>query len=284
MNRALLVAFLVAPLHVVAAQATPTAAEIVARIKEHAGVEVRSTTVDTFKAGDPQTRVKGIALTMMATLDVLKRAVARGDNFVITHEPTFYTARDTIAVLESENDSMLILKQNYIREHGLVIWRFHDTPHAMKPDMIAEGMVHALGWEKMRRRPNVFEVERVSIRTLASNVGAKLDARAIRISGDPSARVSKVVMTHGFPGFAANRHLIQAEHPDVVIIGEDHEWETIEYVADLINAGRLKGMIVLGHVPSEQAGMQEATRWLRGFVKEVRVEFVPTDDPFRPLR
>ena len=43
-------------------------------------------------------------------------------------------------------------------------------------------------------------------------------------------------------------------------------------------------MIVLGHVPSEQAGMQEATRWLRGFVKEVPVEFIATDDPFRPLR
>jgi putative NIF3 family GTP cyclohydrolase 1 type 2 len=283
-NRALLVAFLIAPLRVATAQATPTAAEIVARIKERAGVEVRSTTVDTFKAGDPQTRVKGIALTMMATLDVLKRAVARGDNFIITHEPTFYTSRDTLAVLESENDSMLVLKQNYIRKHGLVIWRFHDTPHAMQPDMIAEGMAHSLGWENVRRRPNVFEIERVSIRTLASNVGEKLNARAIRISGDPSARVSKVVMTHGFPGFAANRHLLQAEHPDVVIIGEDHEWETIEYVADLINAGRLTGMIVLGHVPSEQAGMQEATRWLSGFVKEVPVEFVPTDDPFRPLR
>lgn len=284
MNRALLIALLVAPLRIASAQATPTAAEIVARIKEHAGFQVRSTTVDTFKAGDPQTRVKGVALTMMATLDVLKRAVARGDNFVITHEPTFYTARDTLAVLESENDSMLILKQKYIREHGLVIWRFHDTPHEMQPDMISEGMVHALGWEKVRRRENVFEIERVSIRALASNVGAKLNARAIRISGDPSARVKKVVMTFGFPGFAENRHLIQAAHPDVVIIGEDHEWETIEYVADLINAGRLKGMIVLGHVPSEQAGMQEATRWLRGFVKEVPVEFIATDDPFRPLR
>ncbi|HEU4879519.1 MAG TPA: Nif3-like dinuclear metal center hexameric protein [Gemmatimonadaceae bacterium] len=284
MNRAFLVALLVAPLGAAGAQGAPTAAELVARIKEHAGVEVRSTTVDTFKAGDPQARVKGVAVTMMATLDVLKRAVARGDNFVITHEPTFYTARDTLAVLESENDSMLALKQKYIVEHGLIIWRFHDTPHAMQPDMIAEGMAHALGWEKVRRKANVFELERVSIRALATSVGAKLGARAIRISGDPNARVSKVVMTYGFPGFAANRHLIQAERPEVIIIGEDHEWETIEYVADEINAGRIKGMIVLGHVPSEQAGMDEAARWMRGFVREVPVHFVPTDDPFRPLK
>ena len=111
----------------------------------------------------------------------------------------------------------------------------------MQPDMIAEGMVHALGWEKVTRRENVFEIEPVSIRALASTVGAKINARAIRISGDPSARVKKVVMTHGFPGFAENRHLIQAERPDVVIIGEDHEWETIEYVADLIKLAGSRG-------------------------------------------
>src|SRR5258708_29340066 len=46
-----------------------------------AGLEPR---VDTFKAGDPDSRVNGIAVTMMATLDVLQRAAAHGDNLIIT--------------------------------------------------------------------------------------------------------------------------------------------------------------------------------------------------------
>ena len=62
---------------------------------------------------------------MMATLDVLERAVERGDNLVITHEPTFYSHRDTIAVLESEGDKVLAAKRKYIADHGLIIWRFH---------------------------------------------------------------------------------------------------------------------------------------------------------------
>src|SRR4029079_5984885 len=105
------------------AQGAPvTAGDVVARIRERAGVSVRPSTVDTFKAGDSTARVTGIAVTMMSTLDVLQRAHARGDHFIITHEPTYYTGRDTLAILESENDQLLAAKQKYIRDHGLIIW------------------------------------------------------------------------------------------------------------------------------------------------------------------
>ena len=260
----------------------PTAAEVIARIRERANVEARNPTVDTFKAGDPAVRVTGIAVTMMATLDVLKRAVERGDNFVITHEPTFYSHRDTLGVLESEGDKVLAAKKKYISDHGLVIWRFHDTPHSMKPDMIRAGIIRALQWDSRIRKDDaqVFDIPQTTVRALAAQLAGKLGARAVRISGDPLAKVSSVVLTEGFPGFAANRHAIQRGSPDVVIIGEDHEWETIEYVADAISAGQIKGLIVLGHIASEQAGMEEFARWLRPIIPGVRVDFVPTKDPF----
>jgi putative NIF3 family GTP cyclohydrolase 1 type 2 len=259
-----------------------TAAQVVSRIRERAGVEVRANTVDIFKAGDSTANVAGVALTMMATLDVLQRAVARGDNFIITHEPTYFTSRDTLAILEHENDAILAFKQKYIADHGLIIWRFHDTPHAMKPDMIRSGIIHALGWESRTRNGDdeVFDLPRTSLGALADQLAKKLDARAVRISGDPSVIVSSAVLTNGFPGFAENRHAVQRANPDVLIIGEDHEWETIEYAADAITAGKLKGLIVLGHVPSEQLGMDEFARWLRPVVPEVRVDFIPTRDPF----
>ena len=67
-----------------------TAQQVIDRIKSQVGVPWQNETVDTFKAGNPATPVTGIAITMMATMDVLRRAVAAGDNLVITHEPTFY--------------------------------------------------------------------------------------------------------------------------------------------------------------------------------------------------
>ena len=72
-----------------------TAREVVTEIQKQVGVQWQKDTVDTFKAGNPDTAVTGIAVTMMATMDVLQRASAKGLNFVITHEPTFYAHLDT---------------------------------------------------------------------------------------------------------------------------------------------------------------------------------------------
>src|SRR6266480_3267339 len=58
------------------------------------------------------------------------------------------------------------------------------------------------------------------------------------------------------------------------------KWKTVEYTADAATEGRKKGLIVIGHVPSEQAGMEECARWLKTFVKEVPIEFVATKQPF----
>src|SRR5262249_31870489 len=71
-----------------------TAQEVVARIKQNVGVEWKTQTVDTFKAGDPATVVNGIVTTAMATMDVLKQAVKSGANVVVTFEPTFYSRGD----------------------------------------------------------------------------------------------------------------------------------------------------------------------------------------------
>jgi Uncharacterized conserved protein len=258
-----------------------TASEIVARIRERAGIAAPDNTVDTFKAGDPNTAVTGIAVTMMSTLDVLKEASRRGLNFVITHEPTFYNHRDTTAILEGENDAVLAAKEKFIKDHGLVIWRFHDTPHMMSPDMIRTGMVRALGW-KQSDSSKIYQIEPpLAARSLF--LGARLNAKAIRISGEPSAKISRVAFTQGFSGFAGNRHAIQ-QNVDALVMGEDYEWESIEYAKDALTEGRIKVLIVLGHVPSEQEGMREVTRWLGTFVKDVPVQFVPTPDPFSPAK
>jgi putative NIF3 family GTP cyclohydrolase 1 type 2 len=153
----------------------------------------------------------------------------------------------------------------------------------MKPDMIRRGVIRSLDWEKNQRgdTATLFEIAPTTLDQLASTVGKRLQSNVVRINGDPRARVRRVAITQGFPGFAANRHALQFQNVDVLVIGEDHEWESIEYAVDAIKAGQLKGLIVLGHIPSEQAGMEEATRWLRTFITDVPVTFIPTRDPFR---
>jgi hypothetical protein len=88
------------------------------------------------------------------------------------------------------------------------------------------------------------------------------------------------------PGAAGSQREIRALEQDdvqVLLVGETREWETVEYVADAVSQGRKKALIVIGHIPSEQPGMEECTRWLKGFVKDVPVEFVPAKQPFRTM-
>ncbi|MCY3020943.1 MAG: Nif3-like dinuclear metal center hexameric protein, partial [Planctomycetota bacterium] len=85
-----------------AGAARPTARQLVERIKQNVHCPWSDTTVDTFKAGNPDSEVTGVATTFMASLDVLRRAAASGRNFVITHEPTFYNHLDKTAAMEDD--------------------------------------------------------------------------------------------------------------------------------------------------------------------------------------
>jgi putative NIF3 family GTP cyclohydrolase 1 type 2 len=260
-----------------------TAREVIARIQEHVGVPWQPETVDTFKAGNPDTAVTGIAVTMMATMDVLQRAAASGKNLIITHEPTFYNHLDKRDVLEQkENDPVLAAKLAFIAEHHLVVWRFHDHWHRHTPDGIVAGMVHALGWEKYQDGKNeyLFTVPETTMEKLAADLKAKLSTHAMRVVADPQQKVKRVALVPGSSGFARETHALEMPDVDVLVTGEPREWETVEYVADAVTQKKGKGLIILGHIPSEQAGMEECARWLKTFVSEVPTEFVAAADPF----
>ena len=258
-----------------------TARELVAEIQKQVGVEWKKDTVDTFKAGNPDTQVTGVAVTMMATMDVLQRASAKGLNFVITHEPTFYAHLDTPEGIP-ENDAVWAEKRAFIEKHGMVVWRFHDHWHMRKPDGIEAGNVHALGWEKFQRADNqyLFVLPETTVKELARQVSQKLGSSVVRVVGDPDLKVTKVGFSPGAAGSQREIHALEQDDVQVLLVGETREWETVEYAADAVSEGRKKALIVIGHIPSEQPGMEECARWLKGFVKDVPVEFVAAKQPF----
>jgi putative NIF3 family GTP cyclohydrolase 1 type 2 len=259
----------------------PTAREIVSEIQKHVGVDWNKDTVDTFKAGDLDTPVTGVAVTMMATMDVLQRAAAKGLNFVITHEPTFYAHLD-IPEGVPQDDSVWAEKRAFIEKHHMVVWRFHDHWHMRKPDGIESGNVHQLGWEKYQRADNqyLFVIPEITVKDLAAEVAKKLNSPVVRVVGDPNMKVTQVGFSPGAAGSQREIHALEQDDVQVLMVGETREWETVEYVADAVSEGRKKALIVIGHIPSEQPGMDECSRWLKEFVKDVPIEFVPATQPF----
>jgi putative NIF3 family GTP cyclohydrolase 1 type 2 len=259
----------------------PTAREIIAAIQLKIPISWDGPTVDTFKAGDPDTPVTGIAVTMMATMDVLQRAAAHGDNLIITHEPTFFDHLDTPQGIK-EDDAVWKEKRDFIEKHGLVVWRFHDHWHARTPDGILTGMTRVLGWSQFQspENPHLYTLPATSVRKLAADVAKKLNRPILRIVGDPAMPVTRVALAPGAPGFARQAAALELDGVDVLLTGEAAEWETVEYAADAVSQGRKKALILIGHVPSEQAGMEDCANWLKTFVKNVPIEFVATQQPF----
>lgn len=262
-----------------------SAQEVISVIQQNLGITWNERTVDTFKTGDPGAAVTGIAVSMMPTIDVLQRAVGQGCNLVIAHEPLFFNHPDSTAELESEGDAVYRVKRQFIEEHGLIIWRFHDHWHMRQPDGILEGMTAALGWEPVSpERKNFFLLPATTLEQLARELNEKLDVAVIRVIGDPHAEVTRAALSPGFSGFSRHRELLQDEELEVLVIGEAHEWETIAYVGDAVDAGLCKALIILGHTPSEQAGMEWFVHWLQPLVPDVPVHYIPAREPFWTLK
>src|ERR1700721_1046871 len=91
-----------------------TAREVMQRIISATGATPPANTVDTLKAGDPNTVVTGVVTTFMDPYAVLEQAVSSGNNLIITLEPTFYNHLDDQGALTG--DPALQQKRSYIRE------------------------------------------------------------------------------------------------------------------------------------------------------------------------
>ena len=254
-----------------------TAGQVIERIKAQLGVPWRGGATDTFKSGDEQTPVTGIATTVMSTFDVIKRAAAAGRNMVITHEPTFWLGNDDVS--RFVDDAVYKQKLQFIRDNQIVIWRFHDHLHARQPDMTAVGLAEALGWTRYASKdePRVHVLPGLRLREVAKDIERRLKLPALRVVGDPELTVRRAAFMQGAAPFHAATVF---PNVDLVVAGEQREWEGVEYAFDANTAGQRKGLILIGHWVSEDQGMRLCADWLKTFVSEVPVEWISAGDPF----
>jgi putative NIF3 family GTP cyclohydrolase 1 type 2 len=259
-----------------------TPSEAVNLIKKNVTCPWAAQTVDTFKAGNPETELKGIAVCMFADMDILKQAVNKGCNFIITHEPVFYNHSDQTDAFM--NDPVYKEKADFIKKNDLVIFRFHDHIHMTKPDGISEGMIQKLGIGSyaVNGSQTYFRLpEQVSLRNFATSLKEKFNMETIRVIGNPDMNLTKVAFMAGAPGGQRHIQMLAGDDVEVLIAGEANEWETYLYAHDASLQGRNKAVVFLGHIKSEEAGMEYCARWLEGFIKGVPVYFIENQPNFR---
>jgi putative NIF3 family GTP cyclohydrolase 1 type 2 len=257
-----------------------TALQLIDRIIAKTGAPDRASTVDRVTAGDPTLSVTGIATTAMATLECLKRAAAANRNLIVTYDPAFWSTSDSLDRMEG--DGLFQLKRDFIRDNRLVCFNLHDHWRDMTPDGIATGMARALKWEGFitdPARPDIFQLPPTTLLGLATELGARLQDRTLRVVGDPKLPVRQVAAIWGNAAQLPSIHLVNGQ-ADVLICGYGREWEVVEYVQDMVAAGGKKGLILLGEAKSVEGGMKYCADWLKTFITEVPVDYLPMDEPF----
>jgi putative NIF3 family GTP cyclohydrolase 1 type 2 len=238
-------------------------------IKEVPGGPITNT-VDTLKAGNRDIQVTGIVTTMFATIEVIRKSIELGANFIIAHEPAFYNHADDTSWLQ--DDDVYQYKANLLKQHNMAVWRNHDHIHSLRPDGVTVGVLEKLQWTKYAGHDslNNITVPATTLKDLISHLKEKLSIEKVRYIGDLAQSCSRVLL---MPGAAGGRRQIEAiskTKPDVLVCGEILEWETAEYVRD----GRAKGdnisLVVLGHIASEEPGSEFMLNWLKKKVPSIK--------------
>lgn len=282
-----------------------TVKEVIERIKGESGASIPDgQTCDILTAGDPEMEVAKIGSTFMATVDVVKEAIAQGINFIITHEPTWFNGLDKTAWVQ--DDPVYLEKKKLLEEHHIAVWRYHDHMHMGHRDQIYTGFEEEFGWEKYRvpvtdtkryketdagaeqfwaQFGGIYQIPGTTLRGLAEFFKEHAHMDVVQIVGNPDMPVERVSVLVGGGSLGLGREeapMIQMckENVDVAICGDITEWTLSAYVRDAAMMGMNKGMLVLGHERTEEWGMRHLTGWVESVTGGIPTIFLDAGEPF----
>ena len=248
------------------------------------GMAPSENTVDGLLAGSPDTPVKGIAVTFLATQEIIEKARDMGANLIISHEGIYFSHWDNRDKLDT--DQVFRDKSRLIEKCGMSIIRFHDYIHRRLPDQVTRGLVSALGWDKLevenRDIVTLVEIPEMTLEQLIPHIKQKLGISHLRYVGDPKTICRRVGVLVGYRGSGDSIiPVFSKDAADLVICGEGPEWEAPEYVRDAVYQNKNRALIVLGHAESENPGMEHYTAYLRGILPGIPIHYIKNDPIFK---
>lgn len=250
-------------------------------------------TCDRLMAGSYDMEVTKIVTTFMATVEVIREAVDIGANFIITHEPTWFTGMDTTEWLEK--DPVYLQKKKLLEENRIAVWRFHDHMHMGAEDGIYRGFEKEFGWDiykmaetednRLKHFGACYSIPEISLKNLCQLFKDQLDMDVVQIVGNPNMLVRRVGVLVGGGSLGLGREerpmmLMEERKLDLVICGDITEWTLSAYVRDAAALGMNKGMLVLGHERSEEWGMKYLGEWMHSITGDIEITFLDAGEPF----
>jgi putative NIF3 family GTP cyclohydrolase 1 type 2 len=246
----------------------------------------QETFVDKLEYGNPASVVEGVAVTFLATHEVIEKANSLGVNLIITHEGIFYSHWDKRELLQSN----LVYKKKFqvIEESGMAIVRYHDYIHKCLPDGIMAGLLNSLDWQayevESQKAASLLILPEMTMQEVILYIKKKLNIQYVRFIGDLAMTCRRIGLLVGYRGSGELViPLFEKENLDLVIYGEGPEWETPEYIRDAVYQGKQKALIVLGHAESETPGMEYLTQKLQDKFPSIPIHFIRQKPIFQIL-
>lgn len=224
--------------------------------------EFPTDTVDTFKAGGPDTVVTGIAVAWLPFTWALERARALDCSLFVTHEPTYYDHRD-----DREELFQLDIpaeRRQKLEEWGMAVLRCHDLWDRFPEKGITASWGDFLGLDRLvahSEYARVYAVEPTTARTVAERVAARtagLGQPGVHLIGEGERSVETVCVGTG--AISPYLELVARFQPDLVVCSDDgmDYWRDGAYAVD---GG--PPIVVVHHGVTEEPGVARLAEQLR---------------------
>ncbi|MBQ4516518.1 MAG: Nif3-like dinuclear metal center hexameric protein [Clostridia bacterium] len=232
--------------------------------------------------GDANRNVSKIAVCMIATPDVLRKAEKLGAEFIITHEPTFHESVKRYKGEENYfNDKVYLAKKQLVEELDIPIYRFHDYSHFTDIDKINAGFIKKLAISGTFDGEKTFVLDNpMTVDELESEIKNKLNLRHIRLVGQRNKKVKNISLCAGAWGDTNVYKELNRDGIDLVICGEITEYSICEYVRDSAQLGIDKALFILGHMGSERAGMEYVCEYINDAMGDIKAVYIECDEVY----
>lgn len=274
--------------------------EVIQKIKNYyRGIDSSGLKIDDLKSrdqvlyGNIDQECTGIVTTCFASVDVIREAIDKGANLIISHEALFWNRGDKQDWLKK--NSVYQAKTRLLDKHNIAVWRNHDYIHSGIPlddeyvDGIFYGVIKALGWEQYlsadHRSLLHFDFDGISAQKIAKDLIKGLHLEGIRLIGDPDAIIDKLQVIGHIMG-PDNPVITDIEENDfdAVIALELIDYTVSEYIRDAAQLGFNKVIFAPGHFNFEEEGMAYMLEYLPDILgSDIPYYYAKSGDTFHYL-
>jgi hypothetical protein len=236
--------------------------------------------------GSDDDTVSGILVANEPSVEAIRLAVAAGKNCILCREHPFYLYGEYLAVGLADalaGDPVLTAKRQLIEDHHLLIIRLAALWDMARPKWFSSALARELGWQPEAGNPGDqwtnanCNIPRTTLSELANFASARLEAKTLRMVGDPNQSIARVAVIHGFafPTLVLS-HTLQDLAVDCIVTGATAEVDhCTTYIRDAITAGRRISLVQVGYEKSDYPGAVELTTWLKSVLPGMPIEVQP---------